>query len=144
MSANTVIDSILDDRREPHNLPAEPEEIEDNAYFGIWKGAHREYNERYVDFQMRNGDCTSFDYPDRKFVNYNAEESSIDISFSNDMVTIYGRNLKPLYQYLLQRKVQWLREADDPDNEVADDSNIFVENILLTPGDFEPEGSAAE
>lgn len=136
METQTKIQEILDQQKQRQTVSVE--ENYSNAlnlnYYGVWKGAIEELNERYLDLRFRNGQRTSFDYPDRKFVNYNPEMPCIDIDFAGNMVTIIGRELEPLYELFLQRKVQWVRETDSPKKEDRGEG-LYIEEILITPAD---------
>ena len=101
METPTKIQEILEQQRRKEGAGGGEEqtpEIVESRYYGLWKGAARESNERYLDLRFRDGQRTSFDYPDRKFVNYNPEMPCIDMDFAGNMVTIIGRNLEQLYE----------------------------------------------
>jgi hypothetical protein len=132
----TKLQEIINQQRQKEVavVDEQREEVSESWYYGLWKGSVRESNERYLDLKFRDGQRTSFDYPDRKFVNYNPEMPCIDMDFAGNMVTIIGRNLEPLYELFLKRKTEWVREANTPGQDDGVEG-IFVEEILITPAE---------
>ena len=138
----TSIDAIIEQQRQKSDAAKEDEReinIPESEYFGLWKGAQVERNERYIDFRSRKGERITFDYPDRKFVSYNPERAVIEIDFGDCIMAIYGRGIEPLYDLILARKVEWVREADNPEKDDSEDLPIFIEAIDTTFNVEEPE-----
>ena len=112
---------------------AESTQVLESEYFGVWKGTDsRQISERYLDLRFRDGQRTTFDYPDRKLVNYNPELPCIDINFDGNLVTIIGRDIEKLYELFTARKIEWIKEADDPEHDDPE-KPVFVEEILISP-----------
>ena len=145
METPTKIQEILNQQRkkEASDVEESPPDASECQYYGIWTGAIQELNERYLDLRFRDGQRTSFDYPDRKFVNYNPEMPCIDIDFAGNIVTIIGRNLEPLYELFLQRKVQWAKETDKPGEDDGQE-DLCIEEILISPAGKEVPSTEEE
>lgn len=141
---SSSVEAILEKQRQQSDAEKMQEPvIPESDYYGAWTGAKSEVNERYIDFRSRTGHRISFDYPDRKFVGYDPDESSIHLDFGDALVSIHGRGIEQLYEWIVRRKIEWVREADDPEKDDSEDLSVFVTNISFIFDTEEQEGEVA-
>ena len=56
--------------------------------------------------------------------------SGIEAVFSTHAVTIQGRNLRPIYEGLLQHRIEWLQEGD-PRHDPHPESATYITRITV-------------
>ena len=82
-----------------------------------------------IDVRLRTGDAWAFPYSYMMALRLNAD-GEILVFFSSHRMTIRGRNLRPLYDLLLQRQVAWIHESSERYDE-GDESETFLRAIEI-------------
>lgn len=128
--SNDVIERILGARQpEP-----EVEAVESGTKFfsALLGGTHEEH---FLELQFRDGVRLCFSYNDFMWFNYDPEGGSLDMEFGGFLVTVEGRGLVPgLFSALKQKRVAWIREADENEEDNAQ-NEMFVRSIVISPPD---------
>lgn len=125
-----TIEEIIETRnaRAPKN--ASPEEKSYSVISG--EGIH----ENFLELKFRDGLKTCFAYNDLVFMNFDPDESVLDIEFGGFMVSVKGTGLgEKLFHHLKSKRVAWIREASS-EFEENDTQEVYISEIAITP----PEG----
>ncbi|HEY1082547.1 MAG TPA: hypothetical protein VGE29_09815 [Prosthecobacter sp.] len=122
------IDEILQERRKADPPPAVEAEVD--KFYSVLVG--EAIQEHFMELRFSNGLQTCFSYLDLAWFNHDPESGCIDLSFGGFLVTLKGRGLAPLFQAVKQKRVGWVKEAD---NELQDHeaNSSFIESITITP-----------
>lgn len=104
---------------------------QDNEFVSDFIGIERQNGERSImlDIQFQNGKQKAIPYTYLSGMEYDPSEG-ITLEFMEKKITILGRNLDKLYEYLLLHRVNYLKENvgdldDTPENQ------LFIEEIKL-------------
>jgi len=106
----------------PGERSAEPEDFVSCPYFATDKSR----NPACLDLRFRNGERKAFPYAYFTQINFDAE--SIEIRTARNKITITGRSLTRLYEYLVIYRVRYVQENIGIDTE---EDGIFVKDILV-------------
>jgi hypothetical protein len=90
-----------------------------------------------LDFRFANGDRMALAYIDLRAMRFNPSEGIV-LEFATRTVTIKGRRLKSIYEYLGRHQISYLSEQSDGFDDPADGKPI-IERIIVADRD-ENEG----
>jgi hypothetical protein len=102
---------------------AEP--IEQSKFFGIERTRHAS---ACLDLRLSNGNSKAIPYSYILEINFDASEG-IEIYSSTKKITIMGRNLKMLYNYLAAFRVRYIQV--NMGNDLTEESELFVNDITI-------------
>lgn len=89
-------------------------------------------DESFLEIRFRTGIKTAFSYPSLAWFNLDPAEGMLDLGFAGFVVTLYGRGLTELFQAIKNKKVAWVREADEGMQDI-DEFTVFISEITITP-----------
>lgn len=130
------IDEILNQRRKVEK-PVETAPPEEDKFFSILVGEGTQ--EHFLELQHANGLQTCFSYDDLSWFVHDPEVGAIDLAFGGFAITIKGRGLQRLFLGIKQKRVAWVKEADQ-DLQDHSGNPTFVSEISIAP----PEGFGVE
>lgn len=137
---NDKLKSLIDERVQELGLhtsvsqPIVPTSLPNpEPCFGIQ--AAQGFSEHFVDFRFQNGNRVAFAYGELIYVNFEADESRLNLNFRGYIVLLYGRNLDTeLYDSLMDCRVRWIAEASQEQGTAAD-NDVCVERIEIVSPD---------
>ena len=104
----------------PGNTTPEPQ----NKFFTREMQSNKTAN--MLDFEFKNGDHIAMPYAYLTKMTYNLSEG-IKIEWGAFSIQVEGRNLKELYNYLVNHKVKSIKEVIDQDN--IPEAALFIDKI---------------
>ena len=102
-----------------------PENDFETIFFGL------EPNKKFpttVDLRFKNGSCKAIPYAYVSEIDFHPSEGII-ITASGRKISITGRNLKRLYDYLASYRVRFIQANIGSDT--AEDNTLFVDDISI-------------
>ncbi len=88
-----------------------------------------------VEFRGHDGRSLAVPYTRLLSIEYR-HERGVSLEFPEHRIAVYGRNLRPLYDALLQHRVTFVQEGD---LDVVLESDPFVNRIVIAPREVEVE-----
>ncbi len=84
-----------------------------------------------LDVRLQNGDAWGFSYSYLLAWRFHAEAGQIVLVFPAYEVKVNGRNLRSLYDLLLQRHVRWLQESGPQQAKFAEEGEAVITSIKI-------------
>ena len=103
----------------------EDEIIIQSDFFGCERAR---FSPTCLDLRMSDGKFKALPYSYIVEINFDASEG-IEIVTPHKKISVTGRNLKQLYDYLLGFRVKYIQA--NIGNDLCDDKNLFVKNIEI-------------
>jgi hypothetical protein len=136
--AQDRIDEIIQQRQKTEK-PAEAQ-TEGDKFFSILVGESMQ--EHFLELRFANGLQTCFSYTDLLWFNHDPENGCIDLAFGGFLVTIKGRGLRPIFDGVKQKRVGWVKEADQALQDHQGNESFIQEISITPPKDFTEEETA--
>ncbi len=113
----------------PHIEPPEPEDTEDEfPCYGRLRGPRQAAF--MLELRRATGDGEAFDYGLLGRVRFDPS-AGLALHFANGVVTVRGRNLRPVFEAALTRRLLWVREAAEPGRAGGDPDATVVTAIAV-------------
>ena len=119
---NAEFSSVKNHDSEGENEPAVPQ----SAFYGIEN--QRNYGS-CLDLRLADGNFKALPYSYILEINFNPSEG-IEFLTATKKISIKGRNLRPLYNYLAVFRVRFIQANIGPD--LSDEESLFVKEILIS------------
>lgn len=100
--------------------------------------------EGFLELRFRSGIQAAFAYHSLFWINLDNANGVIDMDFQGITISIEGRGLKQIFEFLKLKKISWIRESDTEmeDNKSAE---IFISRLTITPpAEFGADGEEEE
>ena len=87
-----------------------------------------------LELRLANGDGEAFDYGLLGRVRFDPS-AGLTLHFANGVVTLAGKNLRPVFEAALTRRLTWVREANEPGRVGGDPGATVITKISLEFGE---------
>lgn len=126
----TRTQGILHEIISPQGPEGELDIYEDNGEYKAFGKTRKPWGgEPMLDFISRDGNHVSFTYSHLYSVSFNPSKG-ISIEFTNHSVSVEGRGLREIYQYLGMQRIVYIAEADRPTAMQLQSQQVPVVNNL--------------